>query len=162
MQKIILAFIASFMLFNSCIAANIEIPPVKPLQSPVEKYPALKNTIADYMNAWQKQDLKTMRGYENWEGGDELNEIGYIKAFNTDLNISKWQITKVEELANNEYKILVLITHNPPAKIAPLVKKGLTVNSTLIQWWKKQDDKFVHLFHVERKRIKEMMSPSQE
>lgn len=159
MQKIILSIVASLILFNPCIAADIEIPPAKVLQSPVEKYPALKNTIAGYMEAWQKQDLTTMRTYESWEGGPEFDNIKYTQAFNADLIISKWQITKVEPQDNGEYKILVLISHNPPKQVASFVKKGIQVNSTLMQWWKKQGDKFVHLYNIERNKIQELLAP---
>ncbi len=162
MQKIILSIVASLILFNPCIATDIEIPPTKLLQSPMEKYPALKNTIGKYMDAWQKQDLKTMRTYESWEGGPELDDIKYTQAFNADLNISKWQITKVESHDNGEYKILVLISHNPPKQVAAFVKKGIQVNSTLMQWWKKQGDKFVHLYNIERIKIQELLAPPME
>jgi len=153
MQKIILSIILSLMLFNHCIADDIKIPPTKLLQSPVEKHPVLKNTIAGYMNAWLNEDFNTMYDHESWEGGKQLEKNNdYILSFRKDLKIHKWQITKVEPSDNDEYKVLVLISHNPPKRIMQFVKKGTTVNSTLTQWWKKQGDKFVHLLNIERER----------
>ncbi|MBE9563578.1 MAG: hypothetical protein IMF12_12040 [Proteobacteria bacterium] len=161
MQKIILSIVVSLMLFNPCIAADIEIPPAKILQSPVEKYPVLKNTVASYMKAWVKKDIKTMYGYESWEGGANMEQMQYAGTFNPDFNIHTWQITQVKPIEdeNDRYKILVLISHNPPQKIAALIPKGQTVNSTLNQLWKKQGDKFVHLFNLERQNFLKSMPP---
>jgi hypothetical protein len=117
------------------------------------KMPKLEAAVAGYMDAWQKQDFKTMRPYESWEDGDELNETKYIQSFDANFQIHAWKITKVEQAENGEYRVLVLISHNPPKQVASLLPPGKTVNSTLIQWWKKQDDGFVHLLHVERKRL---------
>ena len=122
------------------------------------KMPLLEKTVAEYVTAWQKEDFKAMRPVENWEGGDALGETKYIQNFKADFKIETWKITKIEKAkGKDEYKVLVLISHNMPKHIVALVSKGKnTVNSTLVQWWKKEGDKFVHLFHIERDRI---MSP---
>ncbi|OQW93585.1 MAG: hypothetical protein BWK79_10360 [Beggiatoa sp. IS2] len=117
------------------------------------KLPELETTIGKYVEAWQKQDFKTMRGYESWEGGEELNETKYIQSFSGSFQIRTWKITKVEKNENGEYRVLVLISHNPPKEVAGMLPPGKTVNSTLIQWWKKQGDQFVHLLNAERKRL---------
>ncbi|MFK5969018.1 MAG: hypothetical protein QM487_02705 [Candidatus Marithrix sp.] len=164
MQKIILSAIISFMVFNPCIADDIKILPTKPLQSPVEKHPALKNTIAGYMDAWKKQDFDTMYAYESWESGKQLKKgRDYLMSFRKDLQIHTWKVTKVKPLDNNEYKVLVLISHNPPKRMMKFIKEGTTVNSTLNQWWKEQDGKFVHLLNLERERNLDLLrSPPME
>jgi len=117
------------------------------------KMPALESAVGKYMEAWQKQDFNTMRGHESWEGGEELNEVKYIQSFDSNFKIHSWKVTKVEKVENGEYRVLVLISHNPPKQVASMLPPGRTVNSTLIQWWKKQGDNFVHLLHLERKRL---------
>jgi len=117
------------------------------------KMPVLESTVGKYMEAWQKQEFNTMRGYESWEGGEELNEVKYIQSFDSNFKIHSWKVTKVEKVENDEYQVLVLISHNPPKQVASMLPPGRTVNSTLIQWWKKQGDNFVHLLHLERKRL---------
>jgi len=122
--------------------------------------PALETTVTHYMQAWQKQDYKSMRSYESWEGGQKLDEIGYLKTIDTDFKIHTWEITKMQPSQNpDEYQVLVLVTHNPPKQIAAFVPLGRTVRSTLNQWWRRQGDKFVHLFHIERQRLLRPMSP---
>ncbi|HHB92079.1 MAG TPA: hypothetical protein ENK59_02555 [Thioploca sp.] len=157
MQKIILSIII-LMSFNYCIADEIKIPPAKLLQSPVEKHPALKNTIAGYMEAWKKQDFDTMYTYESWESGKQLKKgKEYLMSFRKDLQIHTWKITKVEPLDNGEYKVLVLISHNPPKRMMRFIKEGTTVRSTLNQWWKEQDGKFVHMLNFEREKNLELL-----
>lgn len=117
------------------------------------KMPVLEKTIANYVSAWKKQDFKTMHLLENWEGGEKLNEVKYIQSFNANFEIHDWKITKIELVENDEYKVLILISHNLPKHIMELVSDNKTVRSTLVQWWKKQDDKFVHLFNLERERL---------
>jgi hypothetical protein len=113
----------------------------------------LKSVVAQYVTAWQKQDFETMhRQFENWEGGEKLNMIKYIQSFDAKFQLQNWTITKIEPADNNEYKVLVLVSHSLPAKIAALVNRNQTVKSTMVQWWRKEGDKFVHLFHIEQER----------
>lgn len=113
----------------------------------------LKSVVAQYVTAWQKQDFDTMhQQFENWEGGEKLNMIKYIQSFDAKFQLQNWTITKIEPADNNEYKVLVLVSHSLPAKIAALVNRNQTVKSTMVQWWRKQGDKFVHLFHIEQER----------
>lgn len=124
-----------------------------------EKNPVLETTVRNYMEAWQKQDYKTMRSYESWEGGEELDETTYLKTRDTHFKIDTWKITRMFPSEGNEYKVLVLITHNPPKEIASFVPMGQMVRSTLNLWWKKQGEKFVHLFHIERQRVLQTSPP---
>lgn len=117
------------------------------------KMPALESAVGKYVTAWQQSDYKTMLPYENWEGGDSLNETAYIQAFDGNFHIHSWTITKVEDLGSDQYKVLVLITHNPPTQVAALIPEGRTVRSTLIQFWKKQGEQFQHLYNVEKQKI---------
>lgn len=127
------------------------------------KMPELEKTVDQYMTAWHKQDLKTLRTFESWEGGEALDEIKYIQSFRSDFKIKDWKITQIQLEEENEYKVLVNIAHNPPPFIAPYLKgKNQTVRSTLIQWWKKQGDQFVHLFHIERQRLIKLHTPPSE
>lgn len=119
----------------------------------IGKMPALESAVGKYVTAWQQSDYKTMLPYENWEGGDSLNETAYIQAFDGNFHISDWKITKVEDVGNDQYKVLVLITHNPPTQVAALIPEGRTVRSTLIQFWKKQGEQFQHLYNVEKQKI---------
>ncbi|MDY6991597.1 MAG: hypothetical protein SVR94_03190 [Pseudomonadota bacterium] len=114
---------------------------------------ALKKTIASYIKTWQSRDFKKLHRYESWQGGAKLDEIDYIKNIDTDFRIDTWQITQVKPMDDDKYRVLILVTHNPPKQIAGLVPPGTTVNSTLNQWWQKKGDKFVHLFHVERQQL---------
>lgn len=129
--------------------------PAKKPPAPVINNPALEKAVGGYIEAWQKKDYKTMYTYESWEGGETLDDIGYIKALDTNFTIHTWQITKVQPLneQGDEFKVLVLVTHNPPTEIAAMVPAGQTVRSTLNQWWRKQGDKFVHQFNIERKTL---------
>jgi len=52
--------------------------------------------------------------------------------------------------------VLINVDHAPPPRIAAIVGNK-TIRSTLAQWWKKQGDRFVHLFHIERKNM--MLQP---
>lgn len=117
------------------------------------KVPALESTVANYVTAWQKDDFKAMRQYENWEGGSELNETGYIQAFDSNFHITEWKITKVEDLGDAQYKVLVLVTHTPPSQVASLLPAGKTVRSTLVQFWKKQGEQFVHQYNIEKQML---------
>jgi hypothetical protein len=117
------------------------------------KMPVLESTVGQYVSAWQKDDFKTMLRYENWEGGSELNEIAYIQSFDGGFHISEWKITKVEDLGNDQYKVLVLITHTPPSQVASLIPEGRMVRSTLVQFWKKQGEQFVHQYNVEKQEL---------
>ena len=104
------------------------------------------------MIAWQKQDFDTMHQFENWEGGEKLGMIKYIQSFDAKFYIKEWKVTKIEPADNNEYKVLILVSHGLSAKIAALIGKDQTVRSTMVQWWRKEGEKFVHLFHIEQER----------
>jgi hypothetical protein len=129
----------------------------KPAAKLPEVEPALKSAIDAYVKAWQAQDFKTMRGLESWEGGDEPSEIKYLQAFDADFHIYEWKITKLEPQADGQMKVLVLVSHNVNKQFAALAPDVKAVNSTLIQWWKKEGDKYVHLFNVERQNLMNMM-----
>lgn len=123
------------------------------------KNAVLEATVGKYMEAWQKQDYKTMRSYESWEGGEELDENNYLKTRDANFKIDTWKITKVFPAEGNQYKVLVLITHNPPKEIAGFVPMGQMVRSTLNLWWTKQGEKFMHLFHIERQKLLQTAPP---
>jgi hypothetical protein len=153
------------LLFNTTLAeeATPPTPPeIAPASPPSDKTVSLETIVANYMNAWQKQDFKTMRRYESWEGGAELGEVQYIQAFDAHFKIHNWKITKSEAVSNDEYKVLVLMDHNPPKQVAGFLPPDReSVRSTRIQWWKKQGDKFVHLYHIERQRFMQLFFPTQ-
>jgi hypothetical protein len=125
---------------------------VAPQKQHPSNNPILETTIGNYVKAWQKRDFKTMRGYENWEGGAPLGESEYIQTFDSNFRIYDWKITQMKSVGEDEYRVLVLVSHNLPTQIAALMPKRKTVNSTLIQWWKKLGDKYVHLFYTVHKK----------
>ncbi|MDM8557706.1 hypothetical protein [Candidatus Parabeggiatoa sp. HSG14] len=156
-------FLGMSLLFNHSIAEEVE----KAQQSPIKKVAlsekpspdiaSLKEMVSKYIETWHNKDFESMYSFENWEGGEELDDVNYFQKFKKDFNIHTWKITQatLEKGKTDEYKVLILITHNLPEHIATLVSKNKvkTVRSTLTQWWKKQGDKFVHLFHIERQRL---------
>jgi len=117
------------------------------------KMPVLESTVGQYVSAWQKNDFKAMLHHENWEGGAELNETSYIQSFDSNFSIGEWNITKVEDLGNDQYKVLVLVTHTPPSQVANLLPPGKMVRSTLVQFWKKQGEQFVHQYNIEKQTL---------
>ncbi len=149
------------LLFNNSIAnegaLSEKAPPavkkVVPSEKPSPDIALLKETVSKYMKAQKIQDFKAMRPFESWEGGEVLNEVDYIQSFRRHFQIEQLKITRMKKQVNGEYKVLVWITHNPPKEFAAYIPPGKTVRSTLVQWWKKQGDKFVHLFHIERERL---------
>ncbi len=157
------------LLFNNSIAhegASTEEahphPPAVKKDVPSEKVPSekpspdialLKETVSKYMQAQKIQDFKAMRPFESWEGGKVLDDVKYIQSFRRHFQIDQLKITRMQKQANGEYKVLVWITHNPPKEFSAYIPPGKTVRSTLVQWWKKQDGKFLHLFHIERERL---------
>ncbi len=157
------------LLSNPCIADDEATPP--PEQTPPQTAPkpappkpaptvSIETVINQYFGAWRDHDFKKMKTYENWEGGKELNDVQYIQAFNSRFKVHDWKISQVIPLDNNEYKILISVDHTPPKKImVSLPPWQKTARSTLYQWWKKQDNTFVHLFHIERERIVKELFP---
>lgn len=131
----------------------------KPKQAPAlpEVEPALKSSVEAYVKAWQAQDFKTLRSFESWEGGEEPSELRYLQAFDADFQIYEWKITRVEAQENGQIKMLVWIKHNVNKQFAALAPDVKSVNSTLIQWWKKEGEKYVHLFNIERQNLMNMM-----
>ncbi|HIE02568.1 MAG TPA: hypothetical protein EYP59_20160 [Thiotrichaceae bacterium] len=132
-----------------------EDEPEEPSPNEVPEITLLKDTVGEYITAWQDEDFKTLRGFESWEGclKGELNEVDYIQSFKDKSRFQKWQITKVINEQNNQYKVLILVSSDAlPPRIAAIVGNK-TIKSTLPQWWKKQGDRFVHLFHIERKNL---------
>jgi len=129
----------------------------KPAVTLPEVEPALKSAIDTYVKAWQDQDFKTLRSLENWEGGDEPSELKYLQAFDADFRIFDWKITRLEPQADGQMKVLVWISHNVNKQFAALAPDVKSVNSTLIQWWKKEGEKYVHLFNIERQNLMKMM-----
>ncbi|MEZ5671621.1 MAG: hypothetical protein R3E08_04245 [Thiotrichaceae bacterium] len=129
----------------------------KPVVGLPEVEPALKNAIDTYIKAWQAQDFKTLRSLESWEGGDEVSDLKYLQAFDADFHIYEWKITKLEPQADGQVKVLVLVSHNVNKQFATLAPDIKSVNSTLMQWWKKEGEKYVHLFNIERQNLMNMM-----
>lgn len=142
-------------------AAQEKSPATNKLAPGSVKNPELEAAVKGYIEAWQKKDFKTMRNYENWDEGTTLDEIGYIKALDTDFQIHTWKITQIKPEAdtNNEFKVLVLIAHTPPKEVAAFIPAGQTVRSTLNQWWRKDGDKYVHLFNIERRNLLRYNAP---
>lgn len=129
----------------------------KQVQTLPEVEPALKTAIETYIKAWQDQDFKMLRSLESWEGGDEPSELRYLQAFDADFQIYEWKITRLEPQENGQIKLLVWIKHNVNKQFAALAPDVKSVNSTLIQWWKKEGEKYVHLFNIERQNLMNMM-----
>lgn len=121
----------------------------------------LVKTVQNYMTAWKKQDYSAMQKYESFDQDKKLELHEYIRAFDGNFGIGEWRVTRVfPELGQNEeYRVLVWLTHNPTGRVASFFSKGKKVRSTLTQWWRKQDDKYVHLYHVERRRLMNMKPP---
>ena len=139
------------LLFNATITHSTTSEPI----------PNLETSVDNYMTAWQKQDFITMNQDESWEGGEELNNIQYIQSFESDFRIHNWKVTRMQEIDNDQYKVLILIRHTLPKQIAGFLPPGHTVRSTRLQWWKKQGDKFVHLYHIENQKLIELIVPQQ-
>ncbi|TGO03444.1 hypothetical protein PN36_06420 [Candidatus Thiomargarita nelsonii] len=150
--------LSASLLFNSSFAqeATPSTEKAAPAVAPGE---VLETAIDNYMKAWKEEDFATMRGYENWEGGPELGEVKYIQSFDAHFRVHNWKITKTLDIGNDEYKVWLLMDHNLPKQIAGFLPPDQTVRSTRFQWWKKQGDKFVHLFHIERQRLMELIVP---
>lgn len=126
-----------------------------------DAYADLKQAVAGYMDLWQQQDLKSMYELENWQGGDKPDEVAYIQSFRPDFFISKWWIHRVEpEKDEGMYKVFVGVMHNPPKHVAPFVREGIQVRSTLVQWWGLQEDgSYTHLYNIEQQRLYEGVFP---
>jgi hypothetical protein len=130
-------------------------------EEPTETDANLKQAVAAYMDLWQQQDLKSMYELENWQGGDKPDEVAYIQSFRPDFFISKWWVHKVEpEQDEGMYKVFVGVMHNPPKHVAPFVREGIQVRSTLVQWWGLQEDgSYAHLYNIEQQRLYEGVFP---
>lgn len=163
------------LLFNPCVADEATptaaetmpqpaiqqetVEPEEPSPNEEAEIALLKDTVGKYMTARQKQDFKTLRGFESWEGCKigELEEVEYLQSFKDKVKFKDWKITKVINEQENQYKVLILVSRDGlPPRIAAIVGNK-TIKSTLVQWWKKQGDRFVHLFHIERKNM--MLQP---
>lgn len=115
----------------------------------------LKKAVIDYMQAWKNRDFKTMLSFEDWKDGLAIEKEKYQQAFDDHFRLHDWDVTKaipMLEEGKDTYLVLVLVTHNLPKRVSADTKVK-TVRSTLRQWWQKKDGKFVHLFHVERKKL---------
>jgi hypothetical protein len=128
-------------------------PAASETPDPAAQYPELVKNVRDYLAAWEKEDFETMRGYENWEGGEELKGFHYMQSFTPDFGLADWKVIKVEPQENDEFLVLVWARHNPPKQMAAFIDPGTKVRSTLRQYWKKQDDVYTHLFHLEKTRL---------
>jgi hypothetical protein len=161
------------LLFNHSVASVADeatpVPPSTPAKTEVPAPAAkklspemnlLKKTVSQYVEAWHNRDFKAMRSFENWEEGEELDEIKYIQSFDADFVIHEWKITRVAKAKNDEYQVLVWITHNVSKDAPTFVPRNKKLRSTLVQWWKKAGDQFVHLFHIENNRLIESLPPS--
>lgn len=154
---------------GTAIAADMPTLPPQATQSAdpsvntsPSNYPALVATVGQYVEAWQKQNFKTMRSFENWAEGPEPNEIEYLRKFDPDFQMHEWKVTKVDpQKEEGVYRVLVLVSHNLPKQIASLIPNGgeKKVKSTISQLWKKQGDKFVHLFNIERAQTMQFATP---
>lgn len=171
-MKINLLLSLSFLLLINSVLAR-EPDRNEPTQSPTNKWgpqlppPPLqmdatfKKTVEEYMQALQKQDYKATFRYEDWEGGPPSSLEDYQQTFSRDFKLKSWQITQAKSIPEEKdrYLVLVLITHNPPKEIAAMIPQGMTVRSTLRQWWQKKGDKFVHLFNIEKKELANLGMP---
>lgn len=134
----------------------------QPPPPPLKMDSKFKQTVEDYLKAWQEGNFKAMYPHEDWKGGVTFAEDKYAQTLDTGFKIHTWEITRVVPLQEpDQYQVLVLITHNPPKQIAAFVAPGMTVRSTLRQWWQKKGDKFVHLFNIERNELAKMGMPPQ-
>jgi hypothetical protein len=151
------------LLFNHSIAdeatsaEQTQQPPAKEKAAPSKKLSpdtvSLIEIVGKYVEAWHNKDFDAMRLFENWEGGKELGRVEYIQSFSSSFKVHTWKVTKIGTLGTDRYQVLVLITHNVPDDIAGLVPPGKTVRSTLLQWWKKEGDKFMHLYNIEKQEL---------
>ena len=142
------------VLFVNTSIADVVIPP--PGSEATLK---LETTVEAYMTAWKKQDFATMLTYEDWAGGNKLTLVQYIQSFEANYNIQDWKVMRMQDVENNEYKVLILVRHSPPKQVAAFLPEGKMVKSTRYQWWQKQGDKFVHLYHIETKKLIELLIP---
>ncbi|OQW93667.1 MAG: hypothetical protein BWK79_09925 [Beggiatoa sp. IS2] len=133
----------------------------QPPPPPLEMDPNFKKTVEDYMKSWKEGNFKIMYHHEDWEGGATIAQDKYAETFDADFKIHEWEITRTLPIEDRKdaYKVLVLIKHNPSKQVAAFVPPGMTVRSTLRQWWQKKDDKFVHLFNVERAELAKLGMP---
>lgn len=122
---------------------------------------SLIQDIDTYMKVWKARDYDKLHQLENWESGAPLDKVDYIGTFNTRFHIMEWRVTQTTALEEEGlFKALVLVTHNPPQEVMQYLPKGKTVNSTLIQWWKKNEKGgFEHLYHVEKKNLAKLLTP---
>lgn len=160
--------VAAQLLCSPSFADTPAIPPqasqaaAPTVDTKPSSYPALVATVSQYVEAWQKQDFKTMRGFESWAEGPEWNEVDYIRKFDPDFHMHEWKVTKVDpQKEEGVYRVLVLVSHNLPKQIASLIPNGneKKVKSTISQLWKKQGDKFIHLFNIERAQTMQFSTP---
>ncbi|MEK7990398.1 MAG: hypothetical protein VSS52_005280, partial [Thiotrichaceae bacterium] len=128
-------------------------PEETPLIEQKDQYFDLEEAVGNYMSLWSKQDIRAMYKLENWEGGEELDEISYIQEFKKDLEIYDWRVSLVQQEGGGVHKVLIVIKHNPPKHVRAFVAKGIKLSSTLSQWWKKDGDKYAHLYNVEQQRL---------
>lgn len=127
-------------------------------QEETSPHAALKKTISDYMTAWSKAepDYKSMYALENWERGEKLSEAAYMQSFDESFKIKEFKITKVSAKDDDVYEILVWVSHTVAKNAPAFVSRNKLMRSTLRQWWKKVDDKYVHLYHIEKENLTKM------
>ena len=115
---------------------------------------ALQKAVDGYMTAWQKHDYDAMYAFESWEGGDPVDKQGFMQGLSPDFVIQEWKVTKVTEQNNGQLLVLVLTHHTPPKEIQAFIPPEVKfVRTTLRQYWKKEGDKYAHLYHIEKKNL---------
>jgi len=118
-----------------------------------ERYPELQKEVAAYMSAWVKGNYDEMYPFENWKTGEKLEKTPYIQTFDANFGLESWKITKIERQPEDEYLVLIVITHNPPKQIMAYLPKDKKIQSTLRQYWGQEGDKYSHLFYIEKERL---------
>ncbi len=161
MNKLILVIAIAFGMSNTSLFAEDKAKPEVAKKEAVQSVDTmLTQTIGDYMAEWSKAkpDYKSMYAFENWQDGEKLSEIEYIQGFDTDFQVKEYKVTKITPKENGEYEALVWVRHTISKNVPAFIPRNKLVRSTLRQWWKKIDDKFVHLYHVEKQQLAKMFS----
>ncbi len=127
-----------------------------------ETHPALREAVNAYLTAWSEGKYRKMQEMENWEGGEPLEGLHYMRVFNPDFGLSDWEISSVEPQGKDEFLVLITAHHNPPPQVTKLMGgEKKKVRSVLRQYWRKDGDQYTHLFHIEQQRLMQPMTRNQ-
>lgn len=114
---------------------------------------ALLQSVNAYMEAWQKKDYSAMYKMETIDEKTKVDLPIYIGSFDPNFTMDSWKVTKSEKETNGEYRILIIIKHKPPMRLAAMLPKGKLVSSTLIHWWKKDKKNYLHVYDASKMRL---------